>query len=122
MNRTTSFNAIFNATEQDIKDARKEITFKRNQRAVASAIDSLEMQKMEAEEALEKKLGVVVTGSTIDVQEVLKLRATIQKATEQIDDLTVFQDEFFAIDEPAPKAKRKSATAAGVIKSDAESI
>lgn len=106
-----TFNAIYNATEQDKKVQDKDIVFRRNLRAVESSIDSLIDLKMEAETNLNKTLSVVGEGDVMDVQKVTELRATIKSASEQIQDLEEFRDDFFSEDTPTPAKKARGRAA-----------
>lgn len=91
-----TFSALYSASKEVLKGLKKPIVESRNQRAVASAIDSATEQRMEAEEALEKELQVITEGKVINVNRVLELRAIIKECENTVGDLTEFQTEFFA--------------------------
>ncbi len=91
-----NFKELYNATAEGWKLLKQPIVKSRNERAVASAIDSATEQKQQAEESLEDVLKVVGDGKVINVDRVLELRATIKNASETITDLEAFQKEFFS--------------------------
>lgn len=91
-----TFTGLYKATEEAIKLAKLPFVKNKNERAVNSAIDSAQLQGMDAQEELEKVLSVVADGGTIDVNKVLSLRATIANSEETVKQLTEFKAEFFA--------------------------
>jgi hypothetical protein len=91
-----TFESIFTATAESLKNGKKPIVLGRNKRAVEAAIDSAKDQKMDSEEALDKVLNVINDGKTIDVNKFLELTAEIESAETTIATLEKFKSEFFA--------------------------
>ena len=92
-----TFESLYSASKELMDSLKKPFVLKKNLRAVESAIDSAELQKITAEEDLEKALLVIKTGDTIDVNKILKLRQTIKSADLTIAELNEFKAEFFEL-------------------------
>jgi len=96
MSSRFSFSALYRATEEAMQAIKEPFVLNKNKRAVDSAIDSAETQKIDAEEKLEKELAIVAKGEVINVNKVLQLRQTIKNAELTVVELKAFKDEFFA--------------------------
>lgn len=94
MNKLT-FKEIYKATEEVMKHIKEPFVKNKNERAVNSAIDSAEMQGINAEESLEKELNVVSKGEIINVNKILELTQTIQNSAKTVKALKQFKEEFF---------------------------
>lgn len=90
-----TFSALYNATKEAIHAVKEPFVLNKNKRAIDSAIDSAETQKIDAEEKLEKELAVVSTGGVINVNKVLELRQTMVNADATVAALKEFKAEFF---------------------------
>lgn len=91
-----TFKSIYSATKEAIKALKEPIVLNKNKRAVASAIDDAETQKINAQTELQSHLEVITEGKVIDVNKVLQLRQTIKDADATIAELKEFDSEFFA--------------------------
>ncbi len=88
------FDRIYTGTAEVLKLARKPFVYNKNKRALESAIDSAEDQKMTAEGDILKELERVIEGEVVDVNKVLGYKQKIKNAEETILVLTAFKEEF----------------------------
>lgn len=90
-----TFAAIYAATEATLKGLKEPFVKNKNKRAFDSAIDSAEMQVLDAQEALNKELEVVSKGETININNVLKHLEIIENGNKTADTLRELREQFF---------------------------